>query len=501
MAFRILSVFKRNRTCNVSSLSPVCRRIPNIFMLHVGQYHTKTSQPTPEEWASFQFDDEPNPFRFYPDHIPEIPDIQSTPMIRTNKCHKSIVLYGESSGVRTIILNRNHLKNRLNARMLRKIIASLEYYQQTNEVHAIIIRSSAGAYTVAPLSENHVQRLLNADEETYFCTGTDLVNIWKMQKKEPKSKSFFSKEFNVASQISKLTTPFVAYMDGHMTGCGIGFPMAARYRVCSPDATIHFPELHTGFIPHCGASFFLSRLPHHLGRYLALTGATLRGYDLIHAGLATHFMPQRQFNYFTFWLTQGSGHRSTVMDMLEICDQSMNSPQPFSLSKENLSIINECFCHDNVWKIITALEVAETTYSSDQHEFIQGCLKGIQRASPTNLNITLEMIVQGKKYSLDKCLKMEYGLIQEVLNSTDFNIGMEESLCDGLEVPIWSKKLDQNDKDWLKMFENAKRHHLEFSPPSQLANQHILDMTDTPQPEFSHDPQFAECNDFKRTWR
>lgn len=470
-------------------------------MFSVGQYHTKTAQPTPEEWASYQFDDEPNPFQFYPDHLPEIPDIQSAPIIRTNKRHKSIVLYGEQSGVRTIILNRNHLKNRLNSHMLRKIIASLHLYQETKEIHAIIIRSSAGAYTVGPLSENCVQKLLNTNEEAYFCTGTDLVNIWKMHKEEPQSKSRFCKEFNVASQISKLTTPFVAYMDGHMTGCGIGFPMAARYRVCSPDATMHFPESRIGFIPHCGASFFLSRLPFHLGRYLALTGATLRGYDLIHAGLATHFMPQRQFNYFTFWLSQGSGHRSTVMDMLEICDQSMNSPQPFSLSKEKLSIINECFRHNKVWKIVTALEVAETTYNSDQHGFIRGCLKGIQRASPTSLNIALEMIIRGRNYSLDKCLKMEYGLIQEVLNSADFEIGMEENLCDESKVPIWSKKLDQNDEDWLKIFEDGKRHHLELSLPAQLANQHILDMTDTPQPDFSHDAQFAELNDFKRTWR
>lgn len=37
------------------------------------------------------------------------------------------------------------------------------------------------------------------------------------------------------------------------------------------------PEVGIGLFPDVGASFFLHRLPGHLGRYLGLTGARLVG--------------------------------------------------------------------------------------------------------------------------------------------------------------------------------------------------------------------------------
>ena len=50
-----------------------------------------------------------------------------------------------------------------------------------------------------------------------------------------------------------------------------------------------------GFFPDVGGSYFLPRLAGHLGMYLALTGARLKGYDLVHAGIATHFLEYDRF--------------------------------------------------------------------------------------------------------------------------------------------------------------------------------------------------------------
>lgn len=45
-----------------------------------------------------------------------------------------------------------------------------------------------------------------------------------------------------------------------------------------------------GLFPDVGAAYALSRLPGGLGQYLGLTGARLRGDDLLYCGLATHFV-------------------------------------------------------------------------------------------------------------------------------------------------------------------------------------------------------------------
>lgn len=50
------------------------------------------------------------------------------------------------------------------------------------------------------------------------------------------------------------------------------------------------PETALGLFPDVGGSYFLSRLNGNLGMFLALTGYRLKGADVLHAGLATHYV-------------------------------------------------------------------------------------------------------------------------------------------------------------------------------------------------------------------
>jgi len=51
-----------------------------------------------------------------------------------------------------------------------------------------------------------------------------------------------------------------------------------------------------GLFPDVGGSHFLPRLPNNLGVFLGLTGHRLRGMDVVHAGIATHFVPTNRVN-------------------------------------------------------------------------------------------------------------------------------------------------------------------------------------------------------------
>ena len=46
----------------------------------------------------------------------------------------------------------------------------------------------------------------------------------------------------------------------------------------------------SGLFPDVGGGYFLPRLGGKLGIYLALTGFRLKGRDVHHAGVATHFV-------------------------------------------------------------------------------------------------------------------------------------------------------------------------------------------------------------------
>jgi 3-hydroxyisobutyryl-CoA hydrolase len=54
--------------------------------------------------------------------------------------------------------------------------------------------------------------------------------------------------------------------------------------------------LFEGLFPDVGGSHFLPRLSNNLGVFLGLTGHRLKGIDVLHAGIATHFVPTNRVN-------------------------------------------------------------------------------------------------------------------------------------------------------------------------------------------------------------
>lgn len=73
-------------------------------------------------------------------------------------------------------------------------------------------------------------------------------------------------------------------------GGGIGISIHGKYRIATEDSIFAMPETAIGFHPDVGGSFFLPRLSGSLGMFLALTGYRLVGPDILHAGIATHYM-------------------------------------------------------------------------------------------------------------------------------------------------------------------------------------------------------------------
>jgi 3-hydroxyisobutyryl-CoA hydrolase len=96
-----------------------------------------------------------------------------------------------------------------------------------------------------------------------------------------------------------LKTPYVAILDGITSrmrlikslsilliivvtvGGGVGLSINAPFRIATENTVFAMPETKIGYIPDVGASFFMSRLDGALGTYLALTGAQVKGRDVL----------------------------------------------------------------------------------------------------------------------------------------------------------------------------------------------------------------------------
>ena len=53
-----------------------------------------------------------------------------------------------------------------------------------------------------------------------------------------------------------------------------------------------------GLFPDVGGGYFLPRLEGKLGTYLALTGFRLKGADVLHAGVATHYVHSEKVMFY-----------------------------------------------------------------------------------------------------------------------------------------------------------------------------------------------------------
>ena len=78
----------------------------------------------------------------------------------------------------------------------------------------------------------------------------------------------------------------VNVINGHAVGVGHCF--LGQYNFATSDTAVSFPQSKEGRSLGGGASHVLSRLPHGMGMYLALTGDDLRAHDVYFAQLTNH---------------------------------------------------------------------------------------------------------------------------------------------------------------------------------------------------------------------
>jgi enoyl-CoA hydratase len=72
--------------------------------------------------------------------------------------------------------------------------------------------------------------------------------------------------------------PGVAFNSGASLLAATAHPMVTK------GASLAFNEVTFGFVPHSGATFYLSRMPGEFGTFMALTGSSINGVDATELG-------------------------------------------------------------------------------------------------------------------------------------------------------------------------------------------------------------------------
>lgn len=323
----------------------------------------------------------------------------------------SLVLSEEVNGKGVLTLNRPKALNAVNYEMVATVHALLSQWQNTK---SLILVKGAG--------------------EKAFCAGGDVRSIVEAGDTSV-GRKFFRTEYATNYIIGTLNIPYVAVIDGITMGGGVGMSVHGKYRVATEKTLFAMPETAIGLFPDVGGSYFLPRLTGKLGLYLALTGARLKGKDVLAVGVATHYCESAKIPQVERALLELKHPDDAGKLLDQLCP--VESASEFSLAK-HLNQINQCFSAPTIEGILTNLEKDGSDWAQKtiqvgfivlQTDYFDRLIhwfyffQTLRTVSPTSLKITQRQLDIGAKSSLAQCLQMEFRLAYNILEDSDFSEG------------------------------------------------------------------------------
>lgn len=304
--------------------------------------------------------------------------------------------------VRILTFDRPEALNAISPEMLDLLAHEIEVWERTRDWEALVL-DSAGS--------------------TAFCAGADVkaAREFVLSGRPEAAVSYFRREYDLQGRLHSADRPVVALVGGLCMGAGMGLALNAEFALVADTATFAMPETAIGFFPDAGASHFLNRLPLPLARYLGMTGARLKGADVVGLGLASHLVAADAFEAIA-----EAVRREGPRGLPEV------PPALPPLSFEHhLSAIEECFSADDVQGILAALRRAGSPWS-------ESTLETLKRMSPHSLEVTLDLLSRARGLPQRDCLALEADLVDRVVRHPDFSEGIRAALVDRDKRPAWA---------------------------------------------------------------
>jgi enoyl-CoA hydratase len=314
------------------------------------------------------------------------------------------VRFEVDGGVGRIRLDRPRALHALTAEMCGAMIERLAAWRADPAVRAIAIDHAEGRG---------------------FCAGGDVRMAAESGAGDGSAaRDFFRTEYRLNHLLFTTVKPTIAFMDGVTMGGGVGLSLPCRYRIATERTLFAMPETTIGLFPDVGGGWFLSRLPGHVGAYLALTGARLDGADCLSLGLATHYVPSEQ-------LQEVKAQLADRPDALEaIFDGARATPPPARIAEER-DHIDRLFSGETLEEVMTALAADPSEWAGKQHALLA-------TKSPQACKVALRLLREGARLTdfADE-MRMEYGVAAHVCQRHDFIEGVRALLVDKDNAPRW----------------------------------------------------------------
>jgi enoyl-CoA hydratase len=302
-----------------------------------------------------------------------------------------------------LTLNRPQALHALTTSMCREMIAALSAWRDDPAVTLVIID--------------------HADERG-FCAGGDIRTLAESGRGDGVvAREFFYVEYQLDHLLFHYPKPTVAFMDGVVMGGGVGLAQPCRYRVATERTTFAMPETGIGLFPDVGGSWYLSRMPDHIGLWLALTGARLKAADCELLAVITDYVESPDLPVLKAALVEDPAAIETLLTEVE----AEPGRPPVAAHQDEIA---HAFAGDSVEAIVATLEAGG--------DWAKAQAKIIRTKSPLSTKIAFRQLKEGgRAKSFAEVMAMEYRIAHRLAVSHDFLEGVRAVILDKDNAPRW----------------------------------------------------------------
>jgi len=268
--------------------------------------------------------------------------------------------------------------------------------------------------------------LIDHAEGRGFCSGGDIRMLAESGAGDGmKARDFFRVEYQLNHRLFTYAKPVAAFMDGITMGGGVGISMPAKYRIATEHTRFAMPETGIGLFPDVGGGWYLSRLPGHIGEFVALTGARLDGGECLALGLATHFLPVGT-------LDEAKARIAADPQAIDAILDSLSAPTPGAKIAAHRADIDRLFSLDTLEEILAAIEDDDSDWAREQ-------LATLRTKSPQSMKVSLHLVREGRHMpSFEDEMRQEFAVASRVVQRPDFVEGVRAVIVDKDNAPRWS---------------------------------------------------------------
>ncbi|MFN0263425.1 enoyl-CoA hydratase/isomerase family protein [Tepidamorphus sp. 3E244] len=339
------------------------------------------------------------------------------------------VLFSNEGNAGLITINRPKHLNALSSGIVDAMRAQLEVWAGEDAVRHVIIKAGEGRA---------------------FSAGGDVRQLydWGMAG-DPMALKFYADEYRLNTYIKRFPKPYIALIDGIVMGGGVGVSIHGSHRVAGDNISFAMPETGIGLFPDVGGTYFLPRLPGETGTYLGLTGQRVGQGDALALGLATHAVPSERFAGLEKSLYAARGLDQVIANFATQPPEGKIGPLR--------EAIDRCFSAPSVEEIITRLESdAETAFGEKTAAILK-------TKSPTSLKITLRQLREGKTLPFEDCMRLEYRIVNRILEANEFFEGVRALIIDKDNKPAWQPpRLEDVSESEVSRYFEPLEHELEL---------------------------------------